>query len=143
FLSPGRSIGLRLVPMVRDLHFAWQETAQQKLDEQKEKMRESVRAALASWARVAGEASDYTNNVPSQCLHPVGHWFEVPNLLRNGVLDELLKAKPGLKHLMLHNIDTVGADLDPSILGLHLARGSCLTFEVINRRIDDRGGGLA
>ena len=23
FLSPGRSIGLRLVPTVRDLHFAW------------------------------------------------------------------------------------------------------------------------
>jgi hypothetical protein len=28
FLSPGRSIGLRLVPTVRDLHFAWEETAQ-------------------------------------------------------------------------------------------------------------------
>src|SRR5690606_31976706 len=34
FLSPGRSIGLRLVPTVRDLQFAWEETAQQKLDEQ-------------------------------------------------------------------------------------------------------------
>ena len=21
-----------------------------------------------------------------QCLHPVGHWYEVPNLLRNGTL---------------------------------------------------------
>ncbi len=36
-LSPGRSIGLRLVPMARDLHFAWQEISQQALDEQKEK----------------------------------------------------------------------------------------------------------
>ena len=28
-LSPGRSIGLRLVPMVRDLRFAWEEMPQQ------------------------------------------------------------------------------------------------------------------
>jgi hypothetical protein len=47
FVSPGRSIGLRLVPTVRDLHFAWEETAQQRLDEQKEKMRDSIRGALA------------------------------------------------------------------------------------------------
>src|SRR5208283_3043293 len=84
WLSPGRSIGLRLVPTVRDLQFAWQETAQQKLDEQKEKMRESVRAALTAWARQTGEAGDYTDNLPGQCLHPVGHWFEIPNLLKNG-----------------------------------------------------------
>ncbi len=32
-----------------------------------------------------GEASDYRDNVPLQCLHPVGHWFEIPNLLKNGV----------------------------------------------------------
>ena len=44
---------------------------------------------------------------------------------------------------MLHNIDTLGADLDPAMLGQHIRSNSCLTFEVITRRIDDRGGGLA
>jgi hypothetical protein len=44
---------------------------------------------------------------------------------------------------MLHNIDTLGADLDPAILGLHIQQDDCLTFEVIGRRIEDRGGGLA
>ena len=44
---------------------------------------------------------------------------------------------------MLHNIDTVGANVDPAYLGLHLRHGACLTFEVINRRIEDIGGGLA
>ena len=34
FLSQGRSIGLRFVPMERDLRFAWEEVAQQMLDEQ-------------------------------------------------------------------------------------------------------------
>jgi len=142
-LSPGRSVGLRLVPMVRDLRFAWEELPQKLLDEQAQKVRESLHAALIGWAEKAGEASDYTDNVPSQCVHPVGHWFELPNLLRNGVLARLLAQRPALKYLMLHNIDTVGADLDPTVLGLHIDRGSALTFEVIRRRIDDRGGGLA
>ncbi len=51
--------------------------------------------------------------------------------------------RPRLKHLLVHNIDTLGADLDPGLLGLHVASGRTLTFEVIGRRIDDRGGGLA
>ena len=44
---------------------------------------------------------------------------------------------------MLHNIDTLGADADPAMFGLHLEQNSCLTFEVITRRLEDRGGGLA
>jgi hypothetical protein len=129
--------------MVRDLRFAWEETTHQMLDEQKQKVRESAQAALIGWAKSAGEGSDYTDNEPLQCLHPVGHWYEVPNLLRNGVLRDLLAERPGLKHLLIHNIDTLGADLDPGFLGLHIASGKPLTYEVIGRRIDDRGGGLA
>ena len=138
-LSPGRAVGLRLIPTVRDLRFAWEETAHQLLDIQKQKVRDSLHAALIGWAQGAGEAGDYTDNLPSQCLHPVGHWFEIPNLLRNGTLARL----PGVRWLMLHNIDTVGADLDPALLGLHIAGGSTLSFEVTTRRLEDRGGGLA
>ncbi|MCY2968575.1 MAG: UTP--glucose-1-phosphate uridylyltransferase, partial [Planctomycetota bacterium] len=111
--------------------------------EQAEKVRTSLHAALIAWAESAGCGNDYTENLPGQCLHPVGHWFEIPSLLRSGVLHRLLQDQPQLKHLMLHNIDTLGADLDPGLLGLHLQSGDCLTFEVIGRRIDDRGGGLA
>jgi hypothetical protein len=64
-------------------------------------------------------------------------------MLRNGVLRKLLAERPNLKWLFLHNIDTVGADLDPALLGRHIAGDSCLTYEVIPRRIEDRGGGLA
>ena len=142
-LSPGRSIGLRMIPMVRDLRFLWEEMPQQRLDEQQQKVRDSLRAALLNWARATGEGGDYTDNLPAQCLHPVGHWFEVPNLLRNGVLAQLLAERPQLQHLMLHNIDTLGADADPAMFGLHLAQQSCLTFEVITRWLEDRGGGLA
>jgi hypothetical protein len=142
-LSAGKSIGQRLVPMVRDLRFAWEEMPQQVLDEQQQKVRDSLRGALINWARTAGEASDYTDNVPLQCLHPVGHWYEVPNLFRNGILQRLLEERPQLQYLLLHNIDTVGTNVDLALLGLHIQTGACLSFEVITRRIDDRGGGLA
>jgi hypothetical protein len=142
-LSPGRAVGLRMVPVARDLRFAWEETPQQLLDEQAQKVRESLHAALIGWARAAGEGSDYTDNTPLQCLHPVGHWFEVPNMLRNGTLTRLLGERPQLNYLMIHNIDTLGADVDPTLLGLHIAHGDTLTFEVITRRLEDRGGGLA
>ncbi len=142
-LSPGRAIGLRMIPMERDLRFAWEEMPQQLLDEQAQKVRASLHTALIDWAKQSGEASDYTDNLPGQCLHPVGHWYEIPNLLRNGVLLKLLKAQPQLKYLLLHNVDTLGANVDPALLGLHITQGGCLSFEMITRRIDDRGGGLA
>ncbi|MFN2248059.1 MAG: UTP--glucose-1-phosphate uridylyltransferase [Candidatus Promineifilaceae bacterium] len=142
-LSPGRSVGLRLIPMTRDLRFAWEEMPQQMLDEQAQKMRESLQAALIGWAEAQGEGNDYTDNLPTQCLHPVGHWFEIPNMLRNGVLADLLRKQPELEHLMMHNIDTVGADVDPQTLGYHIDNQCGMTVEVITRRIEDRGGGLA
>lgn len=148
-LSPGRAIGLRMIPMTRDLRFAWEELSHQLLDEQKQKVRDSLHAALIGWAEQAGEGADYTDNLPQQCLHPVGHWYEIPNMLRcdaagrPGVLAQLLAERPQLKWLFLHNIDTVGADLDPALLGRHIDGGSCLSYEVIPRRIEDRGGGLA
>ena len=146
FLSPGRAVGLRLVPMERDLRFLWEETSHQRLDIQQQKVRESLHSALIEWARQHGQGSDYTDNLAAQCLHPVGHWYEIPNLLRNGVLARLLRLRPQLTTLMLHNIDTLGAYVDAGLLGLHLRereRGATLTFEVIARQVDDRGGGLA
>jgi hypothetical protein len=142
-LSPGKSVGLRMIPTERDLRFLWEEMPQQMLDEQQQKVRESGRSSLIQWARSAGESNDYTDNLPLQCMHPVGHFYELPNLLRNGTLARLLRDRPKLKYILLHNIDTCGVDLDPLLLGWHADSGACLTFEVINRRLEDRGGGLA
>jgi hypothetical protein len=143
FLSPSRAVGLRTIPMIRDLRFQWEEMPQQMLDEQQQKVRESLRSALIQWADSTGEGEDYIDNLPLQCMHPVGHWFEIPNMLRNGTLARVLDAAPQLQHLMLHNIDTLGASVAPAILGKHIETGNGLNFEVISRRLDDRGGGLA
>jgi len=102
-----------------------------------------VRNSLIKWAKGKGEGSDYIDNIAAQRFSPLGHWYEVSNLIRNGVLAKLLRENPSIQTLMLHNIDTLGADVDPIALGYHLASGNVLTFEVIARRIEDRGGGLA
>ncbi|MGB7267038.1 MAG: UTP--glucose-1-phosphate uridylyltransferase, partial [Terracidiphilus sp.] len=143
YLSSGQSVGLRLIPTARDLRYLWEETPQQMLDSQAQKVRDSTHAALIAWAQQSGEGSNYTDNLPLQCLHPVGHWYEVPNLMRNGILRILLEANPNLRYLMVHNVDTLGADLDAGILGWHIAHNATMTTEVVTRRIEDRGGGLA
>ncbi len=143
YLSRGMSVGLRMIPTLRDLRFFWQEMPHQVLDEQAQKVRESAQSAIMGWAQSTGETTDYIDNLPLQCMHPVGHWFEVPNMLRNGLLHQMLTEQPSLKYLLLHNIDTVGAHVDPLVLSKHIESGACLSFEVISRRIDDRGGGLA
>ena len=142
-LSGGRSIGQRYVPTERDLRFMWEEMPQELLDDNKQKVRDAVRASMINWARSKGESTDYVDNIAAQRFSPLGHWYEVSNLLRNGTLAHLLKTNPQVETIMLHNIDTLGADVDPAALGYHLQSGNVLTFEVIARRIEDQGGGLA
>jgi hypothetical protein len=143
FVSPGKVIGLRLIPTERDLRFLWEEMPQQQLDEQSQKVQQSLRSALIGWAKTNGEAEDYRDNLPTQCIHPVGHWYEIPNLFLNGTLRQLIKENPKLNHLLVHNIDTLGVNADPALLGYHIAQNNGMTIEVITRKLDDRGGGLA
>jgi galactokinase/mevalonate kinase-like predicted kinase len=142
-LSRGQSIGQRLIPMARDLTFLWEEGSHEVLDENKQKVRDAGRRAILDWARSKGEGADYTDNVPIQRFNPPGHFYEVPTLLRNGVLARLLDEFPNLNWLMVHNIDTLGANVDPGVLGLAMTTNATLSTEVIPRRIEDRGGGLA
>jgi UDP-N-acetylglucosamine pyrophosphorylase len=58
-------------------------------------------------------------------------------------LAQLLAAQPQLKYLLAHNIDTLGATLDPSLVGWFAGANTTLGWEVIPRRIEDHGGGLA
>jgi hypothetical protein len=143
YRSSGKSIGQRFIPTERDLRFLWEEILMEKLDENKQKVIDALHESLIHWAKTKGEGNDYTDNLALQRLTPIGHWYEVPNLIRNGVLARVIKEYPKMQHLLLHNIDTLGVNLSPEILQYHANSGNALTFEVIPRRIEDRGGGLA
>ncbi|MFQ5900120.1 MAG: UTP--glucose-1-phosphate uridylyltransferase [Thermodesulfobacteriota bacterium] len=143
YLSPAKTIAHRVYPMERDLRFFWEEQLEQKPDENAKKVLDDTREALIEWARLRGEGEDYSENRHILRFNPPGHWYEIPNLIKNGTLCRMLKENPDLKYLFCHNIDTLGAYIDPSLLGMHISNRSCLTFEVIPRRIEDKGGGLA
>jgi UDP-N-acetylglucosamine pyrophosphorylase len=143
YLSPSRSIGHRVYPMERDLRFYWEEQPQQREDENVQKVQDDIHQALIGWTKLKGEGEDYSENRPVLRFNPPGHWHEIPNLLKNGVMAKMLGDNPNIKYILCHNIDTMGACIDPALLGVHIAGGSCITFEVTPRRFEDRGGGLA
>jgi hypothetical protein len=90
-----------------------------------------------------GEGSDYTDNLPQQCLHPVGHWYEVPNMLRNGVLAQLLANGRSCVPVGAQHRHAGRGRRSAGVRAMHIASGAAWTAEVITRRIEDRGGGLA
>ncbi len=143
YLSRAQSVGHRVYPMERDLRFLWQETAQQRLSDRAQKVLDDVHEALIEWTRSRGEGQDYHENLPEQRLYPPGHWYEIPNMLLNGTLARMINDNPNLKYLLVHNVDTLGVAIDSVILGMHVDSGMTFSLEVIPRRIEDRGGGLA
>jgi len=142
-LSRANAIGLRIFPMERDLRFIWEELPQQMLDGQQQKIIEDYHEAIITWTRENGEGEDYTDNAPESRFNPPGHWYEIPNMLRNGALAKLLKENPNLNYILAHNADTLGAYLDPCMLGMHIHSNKVISFEVTPRRFEDKGGGLA
>ncbi len=134
YLSPAKSIGKRVYPMKRDIIYYYGVKA---------KVQKGQLDAVIKWIKQKGEGEDYSENIPILRFNPPGHWYEIPNLIKNGTLGRMLKENPDLKYLLCHNIDTLGASIDPNILGMHIMSGRCLTFEVTPMRVEDRGGGLA
>lgn len=143
YLSLSKSIGRRVYPMQRDLRFLWEEQLQQKMDDNAQKVQDDLHRSLIEWSKAKGEGEDYSENRHILRFNPPGHWYEIPNLIKNGVLARMIKQNQNLKYLFCHNIDTLGACVEPELLGMHINGRSCLTFEVTPRRIEDSGGGLA
>ena len=143
YLSPAKTIGHRVYPMERDLLSFWEEQLKQKLDDKSQKVQDDLHRALIEWARSKGEGEDYEENRPFLRFNPPGHWYEIPNMIKNGVMAQVLCDNPDMKYLLCHNIDTLGVTVAPTLLVMHIDGQAAMTFEVIPRRIEDQGGGLA
>ncbi|MBI4827013.1 MAG: UTP--glucose-1-phosphate uridylyltransferase [Nitrospirae bacterium] len=143
YLSPGKSIARRVYPMVRDLQFIWEKKHGQSTDDENLKAGHAQHTALIEWTKSKGEGKDYSENKPILRFNPPGHWYEIPNMLKNGTMAAILKERPALKYILSSNIDTLGVNASPELLGLHISNKACVTFEVIPRYIEDKGGGLA
>jgi UTP--glucose-1-phosphate uridylyltransferase len=74
-------------------------------------------------------------------LYAPGHGDFPGSLRRSGQLARLVER--GVETLVLSNIDNLGAELDPLVIGFHLARGRALTAELAETLPGDVGGAPA
>jgi UTP--glucose-1-phosphate uridylyltransferase len=74
-------------------------------------------------------------------LYAPGHG-DFPGALRRSGMLSRLRAR-GVETLVLSNIDNLGAELDPLVIGFHLARGRALTAELAATLPGDVGGAPA
>jgi len=83
--------------------------------------------------------------MPQSALYAApGHGDTLEQALRSGLVDRL-RAR-GIRHVLVSNVDNLGATIDPHVLGQHLAavdRGAAASVEVVRRRPGDVGGCIA
>jgi UTP--glucose-1-phosphate uridylyltransferase len=70
--------------------------------------------------------------------HAPGHGDLPDALKQSGLLQRFVDR--GGTTLLIANLDNLGGTLDPAVLGFHLAHGSPVTSEVVDKLADDRGG---
>jgi len=73
-----------------------------------------------------------------------GHGDTLLRLRASGVLHDLRQR--GVEHLLVSNVDNLGAELDPILLGGHIEAvdaGAHMSVEVVRREGDEKGGCVA
>ena len=87
---------------------------------------------------------DGANKLPDSLLYSApGHGDTLLRLRASGVLRELRQS--GVEHMIVSNVDNLGAELEPILLGGHIQAvdaGAHMSVEVV-RREGDRGGCIA
>ncbi len=140
YLSPAGALVRRFYPREEDLRDYFRPRIRLLRDRAGRRRERARRDRLIGWARQKGPGEDFAEGPARQRFHPPGHWYEIPNLIRNGTLGRMLEDNPALNYLLVHNADTLGAALDPLVLGVHIFSRKTLSFEVIPRAWGDRGG---
>lgn len=143
YLSPSLSTIQRLYPAEDDLREFAKPHLRKIQDQEDRRLARRRIDRLVKWISGLGPGEEFNLNYPIKRFYPAGHWYEIPNLIRNGTLGRMLKDNSNLRYLLVHNTDTLGAALDPVILGMHIGEGNPLSFEVLPRLWGDRGGFLA
>lgn len=84
------------------------------------------------------------NLPPTSLFSAPGHGDTLGRFRGSGVLSAM-RAR-GVEHVLVSNVDNLGADLDPAVLGAHLdaaASGAGISVEVVRREEGDAGGCVA
>lgn len=88
--------------------------------------------------RLRPEGALYLDHHGRPSVHAPGHG-DLPDALRaSGLLQRFLER--GGKWLTVANLDNLGANLDPALIGWHILNSRTLTCEVVDKTAGDRGG---
>ena len=89
--------------------------------------------------RLTAERGVFLDEHGEPSVYSTGHG-DLPDALRDsGLLKRFLDG--GGRVVCIANIDNLGATVDPTIVGLHLAHGAPVTVELVDKVGSDRGGG--
>lgn len=66
-----------------------------------------------------------------------GHWFIFPDFYEQGLK---IAKDLGVKFILFMNIDNLGANLDPLLIGYHIWKKNQMTMEVAEKYKGDKGG---
>lgn len=96
--------------------------------------------------RLTPEGEIFIGEDGSPSLYAPGHGDFFPCIRRSGVLQKLRSR--GVRHILFSNVDNLGAQVDPVVLGHHLRLGTTMTVEVTEKRKNaegkwDKGGAPA
>lgn len=91
--------------------------------------------------RIRPDGSLFRDPAGGASIYGPGHGDLLPSLARSGVL-AALRAR-GIESLLMANVDNLGADLDPALLGHFLASGKQMMVEVAPKLAGDVGGAPA
>jgi UTP--glucose-1-phosphate uridylyltransferase len=89
--------------------------------------------------RLTPEGTLFLDEHGQPSVYSTGHG-DLPDALRAARVCRKFIARGG-KVVWIANIDNLGATIDASVLGFHLAHGGPLTVELVDKAGSDRGGG--
>lgn len=83
-------------------------------------------------------------------MQPLGHIYDIMSLIKNGTLSNILndnkESKSMIKNekrsvhtILMCPVDNIGVWMDPCLLGMHLRLRRAITFEVMERSVDEHG----
>lgn len=88
--------------------------------------------------RLNPDGSLFTDPEGVPSAHSPGHG-DLPDALRaSGLLDRFIEA--GGTRVTTANLDNIGATLDPVVIGMHIAAGTPVACEVVEKMGTDKGG---
>lgn len=89
--------------------------------------------------RLTPEGGLFRDGEGEPSVYPTGHGDLPEALDRSGLLKAFVAR--GGKYVWIANLDNLGATIDPTILGQHIASGAPLSVELVDKVGSDRGGG--